>query len=378
MSIVSAIDNGNTPVEAVSLHSQRAKTAYVPRPVFPTDEQQGKGWERSIIAKAHRVPEGLTITRNEGIWFAAVRKSAILNRRKDCAQNILAVVKALINLHRRTSTTIAATWNEIATMAQVSESTVSRTLAELRAHGLLVTIASGKSARGKYTQNWAPVYALTHPEEKKVYEASESPSHLKESNTSFNARANEKISYDQRNRRAFAQAYRDCKGDFGKKNQKPVSVGVLHRKKAYIQAARCLQNHSFALRGLSVKAILHETKAAFQQGWTVGDIITALEQRPTGEIWQTSGAGGMKSIQAWLRLRLSAWKASESDYLPSYSQKRERAHQEHLQKRAAESVEKVKVIQKPAPGWFSSYRQMLKMGKHEEAAELLAQHQGTE
>lgn len=373
---VVAAENKAKAGQKVSECSHRAKAAYVPRPSFNGDKEQGKGWERSIIAKAHRLPHGLTIASNEGIWYAVVKSSLVLHRRQDCSRNMLAVIKSLINLHRRKSKTIAATWADIASMAKVSTSTVKRTLAKLRAHGLLATIASGKSARKGENQNWAPVYLLTLPEDKKLSEENDRPSHLKESNTSLNAHAREKLSYDQRNRRAFLKAYRDSNGDFGKKNQAPSKSHILGRKTAYERAIRCLQNHALALRGLTVKAILQETKGAFQADWTVADVLKALEERPTGEVWQTSGAGGMKSIQAWLRLRLAVWKDSKGNYVPSHSQKRAREHQEQQkqrqQQKKAELSRESKTVS--APSWFAEYKNLLRLGKGDAARKLLKEN----
>lgn len=373
MSTIPVESAENKAERAISEYAHRAKSAYVPRPSFPGNLDKGKGWERSIIAKATRLPRGLTLARNEGVWYSQVRNSPIMHRRQDCVDNMLAVVRSLINLHRRKSKTVAATWAEISKMAQVSVSTVKRTLAELRTHGLLATVASGRSATKGETQNWAPVYMLTYPQPQKLSKSTDRPSHLKESNTSLNARAYAKISYDQRNRKEFVKAYQESKGNFGKKSQAPGSSSLLSRKKAYEQAVRCLQNHAYALRGLTVKAILQETKPAFQQGWTVADVLKALEERPNGEIWNTSGAGGMKSIQAWLRIRLAAWRDTNGSFLPSHSQKREQDYQRQQLERAKARQED-QAPQKntvAAPSWFAEYRKLLKLGKKEAAKKLL-------
>ena len=101
-----------------------------------------------------------------------------------------------------------------------------------------------------------------------------------------------------------------------------------------------------------MKPILAETTSFFRAGWQVADVLHALETRPDGSGYKTSGAGGMRSIQAWLRLRLAAWSTSEGPMLaPSirYDQAEQQRKARQAQQRAEEQRNRSKSAPKNSP-----------------------------
>lgn len=88
----------------------------------------------------------------------------------------------------------------------------------------------------------------------------------------------------------------------------------------------------------------------FAAGWCVQDIIRALEEDSEGIIYQTRGAGGMRSVLAWLHLRVNAWKG-EDGVLPSsptrVQREQARVERERLiaqQKQILEEMNRPKVV----------------------------------
>ena len=84
---------------------------------------------------------------------------------------------------------------------------------------------------------------------------------------------------------------------------------------------------------MSARAIVEATQPFFEAGWSVRDILHALEHRPNGELWQTKGAAGMRSVKSWLKIRLAAWMNDEV-ILDSITVVEERAHQQKQTQRA--------------------------------------------
>jgi hypothetical protein len=118
-----------------------------------------------------------------------------------------------------------------------------------------------------------------------------------------------KISYGTLCARAYARYARQHRTSLESKRQQLSPAQTQNDEASQLKhLARCLQHHSPAdLRRIGLKPILTETTRFFRAGWQVADILHALENRPDGSQWNTSGSGGMRSVQAWLRLRLKAW-----------------------------------------------------------------------
>ncbi|WP_293823179.1 hypothetical protein [uncultured Corynebacterium sp.] len=215
--------------------------------------------------------------------------------------------------------TVSITWTEGADHFGVRERTIARWLETLRSMGMLVTISSGRSkqfsAVGDPRQNWAAVYTFAIPDDgyhlfnQPRSDSFVTPSPLRESNTSWVKTGTKKISYETLCARAYARYARKHRDSLAPKRQQMTTGHGSKGEDAQLKhLARCLQHHSPAdLRRIGLKPILAETARFFRAEWQIADILHALETRPDGSGYDTSGSGGMRSVQAWLRLRLKAW-----------------------------------------------------------------------
>ncbi|WP_198960206.1 hypothetical protein, partial [Bradyrhizobium canariense] len=77
-----------------------------------------------------------------------------------------------------------------------------------------------------------------------------------------------------------------------------------------------VQHHCFDLRGISASAILEILTPFFEAGWTVRDVLYALEYSPAHQPYNTKNATGMRSVKKWLELRMTQW-MQQGQILPS-------------------------------------------------------------
>ena len=56
-------------------------------------------------------------------------------------------------------------------------------------------------------------------------------------------------------------------------------------------------------------------------GWTVNDVLAAIDHRPDGTAWAHDGATGVQQVGRWLTHRLSAWRDGHGTVLRSPSQR---------------------------------------------------------
>lgn len=104
----------------------------------------------------------------------------------------------------------------------------------------------------------------------------------------------------------------------GSSNQKFPSTQIPAGRSERLAAADRLKDEVIDLRRVPTQLLAGHLRKVFASGWCIRDIVRALEKTPAGEVYQTRGAGGMRSVLAWLHLRLKAW-GSEDDgsLLPS-------------------------------------------------------------
>ena len=178
------------------------------------------------------------------------------------------------------------TYQEVASHIGVCTKTIQRYVHELIKLRLLAIVKAGRSALYSKTEhNEAPIYTLLIPsEEENVHPLSS----LKKSVKSL-----------KDNKKKFLLT------------QVPVS----HSER--VAACEELKMRVIDLRKVPTFLLVKHLKKTFAAGWCVKDIIEALERTPDGEVYLTRGAGGMRSVLAWLHIRLNAWKTDEGLLLPS-------------------------------------------------------------
>ena len=91
-----------------------------------------------------------------------------------------------------------------------------------------------------------------------------------------------------------------------------------------LAAAAELRRRSFVLRRASLRALRSAARDFFLAGWSVGDVLRALDQRPDGSPWPHSGAQRVRSVRAWCVYRLRRWRSGDEAPLPSPSARRRR------------------------------------------------------
>lgn len=178
------------------------------------------------------------------------------------------------------------TYAEIASHLKVCTKTVQRYIHELITAGLLAVVRAGKSAAYSATEhNEAPIYTLLIP---RVVKNVHPLNSLKKSVKSLK---------DNQQKFLLTQ------------------VPVTHTER--LKACDELKMRVIDLRRVPTRLLAGHLKSTFVAGWCVRDVIEALERDPHGEVYLTRGAGGMRSVLAWLHIRLNAWKSEDDLLLPS-------------------------------------------------------------
>ena len=102
--------------------------------------------------------------------------------------------------------------------------------------------------------------------------------------------------------------------------------------------ARELQERLVVLRGCSDRYVMRVIKAFGEAGWSVGDLVVAVDRRPDGSAWPHSGDRGVREPARWLIHRLSAWLDDRGAPRLSWRQERAVAHERAMAEREARMV----------------------------------------
>ena len=106
-------------------------------------------------------------------------------------------------------------------------------------------------------------------------------------------------------------------------------------EEAVLGLARELQERMVVLRGCSDRYVMRVIKPFAGVGWSVGDLVIAIDRRPDGSVWPHSGDRGVREPARWLIHRLSAWLDEAGVPLASWRQERRAAHERALAARRA-------------------------------------------
>ena len=96
-------------------------------------------------------------------------------------------------------------------------------------------------------------------------------------------------------------------------------------KDAALSAARELRVRLIVLRSISSQHVRSVLRPFFEAGYTVGDIILAIDQRPDGSRWPHDAGHGVANVGAWLTYRMRSWLGPENEPRRSPSQRRSAA-----------------------------------------------------
>ncbi|MEX5261522.1 hypothetical protein [Kocuria sp. CPCC 205263] len=322
-------------------------------------------YERSKAVVLRAVPKGYRLARHVVAWKrAALEHPALELMRADGRANMAALVEVIAVQQDPGSRTWRTTWAWVAERLGVHEDSVGRMIRRLKDWGLLAVVATGRSAR--YTprstgkkQGEAPVYALTvpappkqapTPAERTEEEAAEavdinvgpvppegvcSPPHARESLSPKDAatpRPSAKAAAQRREvQAALAQRTAPLWPAHG--TVQPLTVGAARSdwKQAYRWAGLELQHHALVLRRITTAYVVSVAKTHFQAGWTIADVLHALDWAPNGHRYPHDAATGITHPGAWFAARLRAWTHPDGTPMRSPDQ---RAAAEAEQRRA--------------------------------------------
>lgn len=93
-------------------------------------------------------------------------------------------------------------------------------------------------------------------------------------------------------------------------------------------AAREVQRRSFTLRRITDRHVRSLLREFFLAGWTVADVLLALDRKPAGR-WRHDGAAAVDNVGAWVAYRLRAWRTTEGTVRRSPSTRAAAAHAEN-------------------------------------------------
>lgn len=229
-------------------------------------------------------PTGTQSPHNALPWrrYTAQKYLAHLSATK--AKTAQKIINYISYRYRLSEYTAQFTYAEIASHLGICTKTVQRYIHDLIAHRLLSLVRSGKSAPYSSTRaNEAPIYTLLVPVGKNVHPL-----------------------------KTFKKSVKSLKDS----NQKFSLTAVVESASDRWRATERLKEEVLDLRKVPTVLLVGHMRKIFAAGWCVKDVLVALEQSPEGEVYQSRGAGGMRSVLAWLHLRVNAWKGVDG-VLPS-------------------------------------------------------------
>lgn len=358
--------------------------------------------ERSKAVVLRAVPKGCQLAKHVAAWRRAVLEHPSLDLiRADARANLLAVVEIICRQQDPASRTWRTTWDWVAEKIDRSRSTVARVIRHLRDCGLLAVVATGRSAgrtpraTGR-TQGEAPVYALIHntpqPAPKPV-EITDTPVPTKWESLSPHAREelSPKDAATPRPTRKRAAQRREVVAALSRRTAplwprhattEPLRERVTRRARKETQRAAALelQHEAIVLRQLTTAHVTSVCKPFFEAGWTIADVLTALDWTPQGTRYGFLTVEGIDNPAAWLTARMRAWTHPDGTPMRSRDQRvAAEAAQRRAAARAAAERYAARIVASaavpasaPAPGPRRPFRQrwaaQIAAGQHEAAA----------
>ncbi|MHA7170642.1 hypothetical protein ACX801_21055 [Arthrobacter bambusae] len=268
---------------------------------------------------------------------ALLRHENFAMRNRNGQVTIVAVLRALIERADYETMTSRPGWQALIETTGTSRTTVARVLRLLAAWGIIGRVASGRQA--KYAAvgpdgeriNEAAVYVLCAPSPLALVNKVGTPpalggSHLKEKKLTH-TRAQGKNPQSDVAPPRLIPAGAAGGAPSAQMPWRPELLWPAHRtpkrRDQRVAAASEIRYRSFPLRCMTPKDVASSCRDFFLAGWTVADVIHALDWRPDGSQWPHSGAPDTKDpwrMRGWLRHRLSAWRTEAGEPLRSRDQ----------------------------------------------------------
>ncbi|MHC5560860.1 hypothetical protein [Kocuria sp. U4B] len=295
-------------------------------------------YERSKAVVLRAVPTGCRLARHVVAWKrTALEHPALELMRADGRANMRALIDVIAVQQDPASRTWRTTWAWVAERLGVHEDSVGRMIRRLKTWGLLAVVATGRSAA--YTprstgkkQGEAPVYALTvtapssTPGPKATAEepmpvdinvgpvppkGACPPPHARDEFSQKDAATPRPTAKAAAQRREVQAALSERSAPLWPAHAtvRPSSEGATRQdwKHAYRCAGLELQHHALVLRQITTAYVTSVAKRHFEAGWTIADILHALDWTPNGHRYPYDAVHGIENPGAWFAARLRAW-----------------------------------------------------------------------
>ena len=339
--------------------------------------------ERSRLLVAASVPEGCVLAPRVSVWLEAVREVAESHGLREAqVAMVVRVARGLCDWVDGASRTTRVVNERIAELVGCCVRTVQRWLRRLEQWGLLGLVAGGRSARwaplahsqdadGRVVlerRNEAAVRSLVVPEEMAAsVQAPASAASVGRGPVdnegpaepdcglrchpypysgilSPRTRARHGLGGEGlvplRGAEAFLGAAARPGGRGGPSRRRAWWSPRRTRstEEAVLGLARELQERLRVLQGCSDRYVMRVIRPFFGAGWSVGDLVEAVDRRPDGSAWPHSGDRGVREPARWLIHRLSAWLDGQGVPRLSWRQERAVAHERAMAEREARIV----------------------------------------
>lgn len=372
---------GSNPINA--LYGGRVSVGFVPNPSVRKWRRPSVAMERSRLLVAASVPEGCVLAPRVSVWLEAVREVAEARGLRDVqVVTVVRVARGLCDWVDGASRTTRVVNERVAELAGCCVRTVQRWLRRLEQWGLLGLVAGGRSAR------WAPLARSQDAEGRVVLErrneaavrslvvpegmVAAAPALASSSSAGRGPVDNEGPAEPGCGSRCHPYPLLGnlnprtrARGGLSGKGLVPLRgaetfLGAAARpggrvrgnrrrawwsprrtrstEEAVLRLARELQERLVVLRGCSDRYVMRVIKAFGEAGWSVGDLVAAVDRRPDGSAWPHSGDRGVREPARWLIHRLSAWLDGGGVPLASWRQERAAAHERAMAEREARMV----------------------------------------
>jgi len=311
----------------------------------PTRAHEGAQWR---VAQALVAIDAERATTPQA-WVAAVLDHPeFVSARRDVRASVAAIAQLLAGASEQRSLLVRRlTWEAMAERLGCTTRTVARLLQRLHTARLLGRVAPGRSAQyapadeSGERQAESAVYVLAMPSSEAAsavdsVDESVTPPHPSVSSNNP-SRASASGAHEAAAVAAIQAARESGRRLAGPTDRRLIeALPTAHRvpfwdarrvpqtRVEMLAAAAELRRRSFVLRRSSLRALRSVTRDFWAAGWTVGDVLCALDRQPDGSSWPHSGAYGVRSVRAWCCYRLRRWRDADGSPLPSPSIRRQR------------------------------------------------------
>lgn len=342
------------------------------------------------------LPAGSTYVRCQGDWLKELRAHVeAAGLREDAQANLLKVAWLICLRASWTDNTARVSWDEVAAAADLTRRSVARWIRWLRKHGWLGHIERGTVARWRTAvenalygdQARQPVYLLCAPSTARPARqiaAEDVPAASTASATDEPFPVTDKVSQlstgttvtptlPQESSRKKSLHAREIRWQWTPKTraerlraaeqiQSRCGSSVLEVNDATKGGARRVV--SSAIRELSARYLAHLARDFWLSGWTVKDVLHAVDHAPDGTRHAFS-VEHVHSPAAWFSYRLGLWRDTAGEPVASITARRNQAAAERAAERSARKAELARMNAAKSPIDSSPKRDLWKAARND-------------